>query len=1082
MAIQYQKNTTYIQSEQTTGASYNQTIGSSFTSGSKDNRSLGEVGSILTGTVLQGGSSPIVEMNGVPIQVKTTTTRSLTEGEQIYLKVTHSSSSEITMKLMEDSELSALHHSGTTRTEIIKNTAKFVQSWQDTQTDLQADYLSLDEDASDVLSNLTEEEKAKLRQMGVEISSSNLTIVKSLLVQIRGKEQDAKLQESIDSIKKEVLLITGEADSFLPISQEQTIYLLQNNLSLSMDNLYKAQYSASSVPETPVSEQAYQQMQPQIQRVLQTAGLPMSAESEHAVQFLLNHRLPVTTDNLQTWFAIQDLNRNGFSSDRIAEQVTEQLSGQVSGGISGQTSENISEQVADQISEQSSASDLEAADNRTIRIPYKQLELYFPTASSVAAQIINELPQLTDSVLAEFSASGLPYTLENLSAFYQQNAEHFQTGKAATDESQTNSAVSLSPAAITAHRQLEELRLKMTWEASYALAKQDIHLRTRELTEVVDALREQEQNYYKEQFQSMGMTPTKESIQLAADTNRTLQKLPHLPASALGAVLLKSSYVFSLEALHTEGTLALHRLSATANGNPLNSYETLMTQPRRDMGDSIQKAFRNVDDLLTEQNLPLTEDNRRAVRILGYNQMEITTDAVSQIKAADAQVQELMQNLTPSVVLHLIRGGRNPLNMPVDELNALVQDYVQESGITDEDTYSEFLQKLDRKHHISNEERQGYIGIYRLLNKVAKSDGKDIGTLVRNGQGITLQNLLSAHRSNLASGMDWSLDDSFGGIDATVSEPTIDQQILTGISANADYQSRLAGKLLHRLSPDMIDRMVEEAANGTTLEEFYDTIQNQLTEPVIDAEAAAENQTDTQATADLLLQPELELLSMNRQQLTDAAAFMNQWNIFPSMTNLLMAVNIQAKGNRTFQLLSEQELPTASAEDLVNHLTSKEDMAQAYGKLEEDVTNAIHEADATGVITAKDIQALKQIRSGLRIMEKMSRSEQYEIPFSIDGTLNIIHLSVIRDETQKGTIHATIPDTDYGTLSADLMWKENHWEGNLSSDTDAGTVFLERHKEALSDALDLNTFTEEPTTNELYQTARQLVVFIKQML
>ncbi len=1062
MAIQYQKNTTYIQSEQTTGASYNQTIGSSFPSGSKDNRSLGEVGSILTGTVLQGGDSPIVEMNGVPIQVKTTTTRPLTEDEQIYLKVTHSSSSEITMKLMEDSELSALHHSGTTRTEIIKNTAKFVQSWQDTQTDLQADYLSLDEDASDVLSNLTEEEKAKLRQMGVEISSSNLTIVKSLLVQIRGKEQDAKLQESIDSIKKEVLLITGEADSFLPISQEQTIYLLQNNLSISMDNLYKAQYSASSVPETPVSEQAYQQMQPQIQRVLQTAGLPMSAESEHAVQFLLNHRLPVTTDNLQTWFAIQDLNRNGFSSDRIAEQVAEQIS--------------------EQTSEQSSASDSEAADNYTVHIPYKQLELYFPTASSVANQIINELPQLTDSVLAEFSASGLPYTLENLSAFYQQNAEHFQTGEAATDESQTNSAVSLSPAAITAHRQLEELRLKMTWEASYALAKQDIHLRTRELTEVVDALREQEQNYYKEQFQSMGMTPTKESIQLTADTNRTLQELPYLPASALGAVLLKSSYVFSLEALHTEGTLALHRLSGTANGNPLNSYETLMTQPRRDMGDSIQKAFRNVDDLLTEQDLLLTEDNRRAVRILGYNQMEITTDAVSQIKAADAQVQELMQNLTPSVVLHLIRDGRNPLNMPVDELNALVQDYVQESGITDEDTYSEFLQKLDRKHHISNEERQGYIGIYRLLNKVAKSDGKDIGTLVRNGQGITLQNLLSAHRSNRASGMDWSLDDSFGGIEATVSEPTIDQQILTGVSANADYQSRLAGKLLHRLSPDMIDSMVQEAANGTTLEEFYDTIQNQLTEPVIDAEADAENQTDTQATADLLLQPELELLSMNRQQLTDAAAFMNQWNIFPSMTNLLMAANIQAKGNRTFQLLSEQELPTASAEDLVSHLTSKEDMEQAYGKLEEDVTNAIHEADATGVITAKDIQALKQIRSGLRIMEKMSRSEQYEIPFSIDGTLNIIHLSVIRDENQKGTIHATIPDTDYGTLSADLVWKENHWEGNLSSDTDAGTVFLERHKDTLSDALDLNTFSEEPTTNELYQTARQLVVFIKQML
>lgn len=1070
MAFQYHNSTTYTQAGPISGTSYNQTIGGDAGLQTTDSQPLGEVGSILTGTVLQGGDSPVVEMNGVAIQVKTTTSQPLVQGDRIYLKITHSSSSEITMKRMEESEISAFHHSGVTRTEIVKNTARFVQSWQQSQQELQPDYQTLSEDADTLLSSISEEEKAKLRQMGIEISSSNLTIVKSLLAQLRGNEQDARLQESIDNIRKQILIecpelasdkvqialtndslclsdVAGEADSLLPISSEQTVYLIQNQLPLNMENLYRSQYSASSfVPEVSVSESAYQQMQPQIERILASAGLTVSEDSEQAVQFLLQHQLPVTTDSLQTWFAIQDLNSNGFSSEQILEHLIE-------------------------------------ASAKAEPTDYRKLEFYYPTASETASQIMQDLSNITDSVIAEFSVTGLPYTLENLSAFYQQNQESASSFADTDSDRQTAYRNTFPQSAITAHRQLEELRLKMTWEASYALARQDIHLRTRELTEVVDALREQERNYYKEQFQSMGMSPTAESLQLAADTNRTMQELPHLPASALGSALFSTSAVFSLETLHTEGTIALRQLRAATTQNPTASYEALMTSPRSDMGDSIQKAFRNVDDLLKEQGLSLTEDNQRAVRILGYNQMEITPDAIAQVKAADAQVQELMQNLTPSVVLHLIREGKNPLNLPIEELNALVEDYTQEIGITDEDTYSEFLHKLEHRQHISKEERQGYIGVYRLLDKVSKSKGKDIGTLIKNGQGITLQNLLTAHRSNRASGMDWTLDDSFGGIETSVTDTTIDQQILTGFSANASYQSQLAKKLLHRLSPDMIDDMAREAENGTTFEEFCDTVQRQEAD-----------------TTDLLLHPELELLSTDKQ-LSNVNAFMNQWNLFPSMTNLLMAANIQAKGNRTFQIYSEQEAPDSALEELTEHLTSFEDMEQAYHKLETDTADFIHQADADGSITAKDIQALKQIRSGLRIMQKLARNEQYEIPFSMNGTWNVIHLSVIRDSEQKGRIQASLPDTEYGTLFADLTWNENHWEGTMTSDTDAGTVFLERHHTDLSNALELSTrehitgnvsntdtntdvsvSAQIPSTHELYQVARQLVVFLKTIL
>ncbi len=57
----------------------------------------------------------------------------------------------------------------------------------------------------------------------------------------------------------------------------------------------------------------------------------------------------------------------------------------------------------------------------------------------------------------------------------------------------------------------------------------------------------------------------------------------------------------------------------------------------------IQKAFRNVDDILSDIGLEETEANQRAVRILGYNQIEITQESVAEMKAADEQVQRIPQ-------------------------------------------------------------------------------------------------------------------------------------------------------------------------------------------------------------------------------------------------------------------------------------------------------------------------------------------------------------------------------------------------------------------------------------------------------
>ena len=54
--------------------------------------------------------------------------------------------------------------------------------------------------------------------------------------------------------------------------------------------------------------------------------------------------------------------------------------------------------------------------------------------------------------------------------------------------------------------------------------------------------------------------------------------------------------------------------------------------------------------------------------------MEINPDTIAGIKAADQKVQNLFQNLSPAVVMEMIREGVNPLEMNVEQLNAKAQE------------------------------------------------------------------------------------------------------------------------------------------------------------------------------------------------------------------------------------------------------------------------------------------------------------------------------------------------------------------------------------------------------------------------
>ena len=157
------------------------------------------------------------------------------------------------------------------------------------------------------------------------------------------------------------------------------------------------------------------------------------------------------------------------------------------------------------------------------------------------------------------------------------------------------------------------------------------HSPTALMEQLIEALRRAEAEVADKYFPNDADAVAK--YETYTQTVQVTNELPGLPVSVLGPYSLEQKVSQETVAeFHSEGK-ALQTAYTEAN----ERYETLMTAPRRDLGDSIRKAFSNVDDILTDMSLDKTLENQRAVRILAYNRMEITAENIERVKEADKQ-------------------------------------------------------------------------------------------------------------------------------------------------------------------------------------------------------------------------------------------------------------------------------------------------------------------------------------------------------------------------------------------------------------------------------------------------------------
>ena len=920
--------------------------------------------------------------------------------------------------------------------------------------------------------------KAAMIQAGVSVQGYTDTIDKDTLTQITGNPELAKqmrtafAEEGVALTQQtadDAMQALEEASSLTELSDDTVKYMVQNQSEPELDQIYLAQHSSlkqgsrqargyyqddAGYLARKADQVDYQKLQPQIEKILEEAGFSGNEQAAEGARWLIDNGVALNRDTLTAYMRLRGI--------QIPVETTELFS-----------------QMAAAVSDGKKPGQADLSGKGSL---WQQ-----------AAEIREKVQKVTDDAIDMTVVSGKKLTLQNL--FQAQDLLNTGQGGEKLFEQ-----ASVGTNAITARRQLEEVRLQMTVLANRELLKSGYAIETAELEDLVEALKDAENRQNQILFGGEDAVQAGERADLYHQTLDTVRTIPDIPLAVTGRIV-ESDSAATLPGVLEEG----ERLSA-AYRKANERYETFFTSPRADMGDSIRKAFQNAEVLVKELGFEPTEDNLRAVRALGYNSMEITAENIVKVKTADVQLQNITKKMTPAAVLQMIREGKNPLEMSLGEMDDMLSDQEQ-SPENEQEKYSKYLYKLEQKKEITDEERESYIGIYRLLRQVEKSDGAVIGSLVNQGAELSFRNMLSVLRTSRRQGIDARIDDDFG----TVQEV---KELSVSISdqINASYYKALSHKVFGALDADKISeiRPDETMTLESLAQELAQTKEDAALEELFYQEQI-NTYRQTEGSAEALQMLTFLQEPVTLQGLAAAELYLQSGNDFyKHLQKAFSARTGYYETTDAFDLQAVQERWRESIAELEESFVGRQEAQESYQKLAKMQTQLLEESMyGQNDMTSFDLKQMGLLYKQISFTAKLADTEQYEIPVLTEaGDITAVHIKLIHSDEKKGMVEAMMHTEELGNVSVKCKVDGSVINGFLIGSDQGAENSLEGLKETLKNKLENGRFTveefgigynhhfradfrpvktdsdedqqEKPSTRELYRVAKIMIGAIRE--
>ena len=420
------------------------------------------------------------------------------------------------------------------------------------------------------------------------------------------------------------------------ISEEVKDYMVAKKIRPSIENINIAQHAIkdSKCVANKIDYDEWRQLQPQILRVMRRAGLEDNGENMNNARTFVSKCIPVTERTLTYKSELDHINMDVMNiADKIAKHMA--------AGERAQTT---------YLTEDSTA----------------------VTQVRRAMEVINHSTDM-DIETATYRSQTGEISLRSIAEVLDNYRGNYKVKVGLSDERYIIGDEKYSEKAQQNIRTMMEVRIMMSADAGIKLARQGLNINTipisslhkhllafdREITmeHISRQLSENLNSRAAYMSESLGLrdaenAAAKELLMKEFDAiydqsmevRKAVYDLAQAPIETAGAIyeetLKDEDMIINLENTARIGMSLKQRFKKAGQ-----AYETYGTMRRSELGDSLDKAVKaSATSLLAEIGCEATDENIRAVRILSYNNMDVTPNNLMQVKEINSTLQELVKD------------------------------------------------------------------------------------------------------------------------------------------------------------------------------------------------------------------------------------------------------------------------------------------------------------------------------------------------------------------------------------------------------------------------------------------------------
>ena len=511
------------------------------------------------------------------------------------------------------------------------------------------------------------------------------------------------------------------------ITTQAKVYLLREQLPLSVSNIYSGRHLASSGTVTSLSPAELSGLSHAIGEFFAHNNIDNTSENKALAQFMIRHSLDITPDNMS---------RLAFLT-----QISE-------GGTRGQVLDTLA--LAMSIGKDPLTVPLDMpkpyADAPRLMEYYKELLSGYPDVAHISDENMGTALTMAngDSPRTTLAA------IRHVASSFAHGSYHLLNGLPPSDAAKRD---------LTLTRiNLEEIRLKLSFEAALVLSAKGINIDTLSLSDALESVKSARREALQGSFTVFAHTPSEEELTLLERTGEALRGIRPLGPTTLAHLSLLRG--------HREPNI--NTILASVNHERAKvGYDEFMTTVNPRLGDSFAKVQNQFAPLLEGMGVKPTSANISAAEILSKSNIPITPEKVEQIKLIDHEVSYVAERLHPVIAASIIREGINPLEMNIRDVIAYINRFNDAFGVSDADKIAGYIARMDRENSLSASEREKVVAFYRVLSRVTRDGSAALGAFHKSGHEPTLGNMLSAaeyHRHTRGSNRSYISQSSAQGL------------------------------------------------------------------------------------------------------------------------------------------------------------------------------------------------------------------------------------------------------------------------------------------------------------------------------